>query len=63
MNLASEAYLVKYYITYCICPLQPQADAYGLLMHRNGTWEWTLAPGVSPSPRYQHASVSGIFQQ
>lgn len=35
----------------------PQADAYGLLMHRNGTWEWTLAPGVSPSPRYQHASV------
>ncbi|GAU30682.1 hypothetical protein TSUD_39060 [Trifolium subterraneum] len=35
----------------------PLADAYGLLMHRNGTWEWTLAPGVSPSPRYQHASV------
>ncbi|KAI7738963.1 hypothetical protein M8C21_005845, partial [Ambrosia artemisiifolia] len=35
----------------------PLADAYGLLMHRNGQWEWTLAPGVSPSPRYQHASV------
>ncbi|KAG8485288.1 hypothetical protein CXB51_021300 [Gossypium anomalum] len=32
-------------------------DAYGLLMHRNGQWEWTIAPGVSPSPRYQHAAV------
>ncbi|OAY49620.1 serine/threonine-protein phosphatase BSL1 [Manihot esculenta] len=32
-------------------------DAYGLLMHRNGQWEWNLAPGVSPSPRYQHAAV------
>ncbi|CAA3029918.1 serine threonine- phosphatase BSL1 [Olea europaea subsp. europaea] len=35
----------------------PLADAYGLLMHRNGQWEWTPAPGVSPSPRYQHAAV------
>ncbi|XWS76476.1 hypothetical protein CRYUN_Cryun01aG0179500 [Craigia yunnanensis] len=35
----------------------PVADAYGLFMHRNGQWEWTLAPGVSPSPRYQHAAV------
>ncbi|XP_076902925.1 serine/threonine-protein phosphatase BSL1-like [Bidens hawaiensis] len=35
----------------------PLADAYGLLMHKNGQWEWTLAPGVAPSPRYQHASV------
>ncbi|KAK8630505.1 hypothetical protein V6N13_079296 [Hibiscus sabdariffa] len=35
----------------------PLADAFGLLMHRNGEWEWTLAPGVSPSPRYQHAAV------
>lgn len=35
----------------------PLADAYGLLMHRNGQWEWTLAPGVCPSPRYQHAAV------
>ncbi|KAG9134013.1 hypothetical protein Leryth_004719 [Lithospermum erythrorhizon] len=35
----------------------PLADAYGLLMHRNGQWEWTLAPGASPSPRYQHAAV------
>ncbi|GAB2281431.1 Serine/threonine-protein phosphatase bsl1 [Dionaea muscipula] len=35
----------------------PLTDAYGLLMHRNGRWEWTLAPGVSPSPRYQHAAV------
>lgn len=41
----------------CMLP-QPLADAYGLLMHRNGQWEWTLAPGVSPSPRYQHAAVS-----
>nr|XP_043608931.1 serine/threonine-protein phosphatase BSL1-like isoform X3 [Erigeron canadensis] len=35
----------------------PLADAYGLLMHRSGLWEWTLAPGVSPSARYQHAAV------
>ncbi|KAL3531398.1 hypothetical protein ACH5RR_010720 [Cinchona calisaya] len=35
----------------------PLGDAYGLLMHRNGQWEWTLAPGVSPSSRYQHAAV------
>ncbi|KAK2649285.1 hypothetical protein Ddye_016774 [Dipteronia dyeriana] len=35
----------------------PLADAYGLLMHRNGQWEWTLAPGVAPSSRYQHAAV------
>ncbi|KAL3517510.1 hypothetical protein ACH5RR_020099 [Cinchona calisaya] len=35
----------------------PLGDAYGLLVHRNGQWEWTLAPGVSPSSRYQHASV------
>ena len=41
--------------------LQPLADAYGLLMHRNGQWEWTLAPGVSSSPRYQHAAVSDNF--
>ncbi|KAG6523696.1 hypothetical protein ZIOFF_013572 [Zingiber officinale] len=34
----------------------PLSDAYGLLMHTNGKWEWTLAPGVSPSPRYQHAA-------
>ncbi|CAM8979401.1 unnamed protein product [Rhodiola kirilowii] len=35
----------------------PLADAYGLLMHRNGHWEWTVAPGVAPTPRYQHAAV------
>ncbi|WOL16471.1 serine/threonine-protein phosphatase [Canna indica] len=35
----------------------PLSDAYGLLMHTNGQWEWTLAPGVSPSPRYQHSAV------
>ncbi|MFS7908456.1 putative protein-serine/threonine phosphatase [Helianthus anomalus] len=32
------------------------ADAYGLLMHKNGQWEWTFAPGVSPTSRYQHAA-------
>ncbi|RWR95340.1 serine/threonine-protein phosphatase BSL1-like protein [Cinnamomum micranthum f. kanehirae] len=35
----------------------PLGDAYGLLMHRDGRWEWTRAPGVSPSPRYQHAAA------
>ncbi|XP_023749558.1 serine/threonine-protein phosphatase BSL1 [Lactuca sativa] len=35
----------------------PLSDAYGLMMHKNGEWEWTLAPGVSPSSRYQHAAV------
>lgn len=35
----------------------PLDDAYGLLLHTNGRWEWTLAPGISPSPRYQHAAV------
>ncbi|XP_062230734.1 serine/threonine-protein phosphatase BSL1 homolog isoform X2 [Phragmites australis] len=35
----------------------PLSDAYGLLMHTTGQWEWTLAPGISPSPRYQHAAV------
>jgi hypothetical protein len=41
---------------------QPLGDAYGLLMHRNGQWEWTLAPGVSPSSRYQHAAVSDLYK-
>ncbi|KAI7754302.1 hypothetical protein M8C21_024818 [Ambrosia artemisiifolia] len=31
----------------------PLADAYGLLMHRNGQWEWTLAPEVVPSSSEQ----------
>ena len=35
----------------------PLADAYGLARHRDGAWEWTAAPGVSPSSRYQHTSV------
>ncbi|CAM6093842.1 unnamed protein product [Calypogeia fissa] len=35
----------------------PLAHAYGLAKHRDGRWEWALAPGVSPSPRYQHAAV------
>lgn len=37
---------------------QPLASAYGLAKHRDGRWEWAIAPGVSPSPRYQHAAVS-----
>lgn len=47
--------------TRCVLNLQPLADAYGLLMHKNGQWEWTLAPGISPSPRYQHAAVIYIY--
>ncbi|OIV99257.1 hypothetical protein TanjilG_06562 [Lupinus angustifolius] len=35
----------------------PMASAYGLAKHRDGRWEWAIAPGVSPSPRYQHAAV------
>nr|QFS19065.1 putative serine/threonine protein phosphatase BSL2 [Apopellia endiviifolia (species B)] len=35
----------------------PLANAYGLAKHRDGRWEWAMAPGVSPSPRYQHAAV------
>ncbi|OAY78063.1 Serine/threonine-protein phosphatase BSL, partial [Ananas comosus] len=33
------------------------SSAYGLAKHRDGRWEWAIAPGVSPSPRYQHAAV------
>ncbi|KAL3625234.1 hypothetical protein CASFOL_030688 [Castilleja foliolosa] len=33
------------------------ASAYGLAKHRDGRWEWAIAPGVSPSSRYQHAAV------
>ncbi|KAI6669745.1 hypothetical protein NL676_004630 [Syzygium grande] len=35
----------------------PLASAYGLAKHRDGRWEWAIAPGVSPSPRYQHAAA------
>ncbi|KAJ8460089.1 hypothetical protein OPV22_033015 [Ensete ventricosum] len=35
----------------------PLSSAYGLAKHRDGRWEWAIAPGVSPSPRYQHAAV------
>ncbi|CAN8294983.1 unnamed protein product [Cochlearia groenlandica] len=35
----------------------PLASAYGLAKHRDGRWEWAIAPGVSPSARYQHAAV------
>ncbi|KAH7561315.1 hypothetical protein JRO89_XS10G0210700 [Xanthoceras sorbifolium] len=39
----------------------PLASAYGLAKHRDGRWEWAIAPGVSPSPRYQHAAVGFGF--
>ena len=36
----------------------PLSDAYGLVRHRDGRWEWTTAPSGSPvCPRYQHAAV------
>ncbi|XWS52782.1 hypothetical protein CRYUN_Cryun11dG0101900 [Craigia yunnanensis] len=35
----------------------PLASAFGLAKHRDGRWEWAIAPGVSPSSRYQHAAV------
>ncbi|KAE8729391.1 Serine/threonine-protein phosphatase BSL2-like protein [Hibiscus syriacus] len=35
----------------------PLASAYGLAKHRDGRSEWAIAPGVSPSPRYQYAAV------
>ncbi|XP_022756036.1 serine/threonine-protein phosphatase BSL3-like isoform X2 [Durio zibethinus] len=35
----------------------PLPSAYGLAKHKDGRWEWAIAPGVSPSPRYQHAAV------
>jgi protein phosphatase len=36
----------------------PLDTAYGLAKHRDGRWEWAIAPGISPSSRYQHAAVS-----
>ncbi|KAI7988413.1 hypothetical protein LOK49_LG13G02127 [Camellia lanceoleosa] len=35
----------------------PLASAYGLAKHRDGRWEWAIAPGVSQFPRCQHAAV------
>jgi diadenosine tetraphosphatase ApaH/serine/threonine PP2A family protein phosphatase len=35
----------------------PMADAHGLVRHRDGRWEWTAAPGIASSPRYQHGSI------
>ena len=35
----------------------PMADAHGLVRHRDGRWEWTPAPGIASSPRYQHGAV------
>jgi hypothetical protein len=44
-----------------MCNLQNQqalSSAYGIAKHRDGYWEWAMAPGVSPSPKYQYAVVS-----
>ena len=38
-------------------PKKPLTSSYGLAKHRDGRWEWAIAPGVPPSPRYQHAAV------
>ncbi|KAG0587730.1 hypothetical protein KC19_2G187400 [Ceratodon purpureus] len=35
----------------------PLDSAYGLAKHRDGRWEWAVAPGIAPSGRYQHAAV------
>ncbi|KAH7277181.1 hypothetical protein KP509_39G038100 [Ceratopteris richardii] len=35
----------------------PLSGAYGLAKHRDGRWEWAVAPGVPPAPRYQHAAA------
>ncbi|MCO5550471.1 hypothetical protein L7F22_003958 [Adiantum nelumboides] len=35
----------------------PLDSAYALIKHRDSRWEWARAPGVAPSPRYQHAAV------
>ncbi len=35
----------------------PLGDAYGLARHRDGRWEWAVAPGEMPIARYQHAAV------
>ncbi|MCO5552486.1 hypothetical protein L7F22_005998 [Adiantum nelumboides] len=35
----------------------PLSCAYGLAKHRDGRWEWAVAPGISPAPRYQHAAT------
>lgn len=35
----------------------PLADAFGLVRHRDGRWEWLPAPGEAPVARYQHATA------
>ncbi|KAF6156036.1 hypothetical protein GIB67_035393 [Kingdonia uniflora] len=52
--LAMVAFASQHTLTILVEPL---ASAYGLAKHRDGRWEWAIAPGVSPSPRYQHAAV------
>ncbi len=35
----------------------PLNDAFGLARHRDGRWEWAVAPGQMPSGRYQHGAI------
>ncbi|CAI5466783.1 unnamed protein product [Closterium sp. Yama58-4] len=35
----------------------PLPGAFRLARHLDGRWEWAVAPGVSPSARYQHAAM------
>ncbi|CAI5943490.1 unnamed protein product, partial [Closterium sp. NIES-64] len=35
----------------------PLPGAFLLARRQDGVWEWAVAPGVSPSARYQHAAV------
>lgn len=58
LNLLKE---VNFLLTSCLHFLQPLASAYGLAKHRDGRWEWAIAPGVSPSSRYQHAAVCSVI--
>ncbi|KAK6144164.1 hypothetical protein DH2020_020984 [Rehmannia glutinosa] len=53
----SVTLLNDHIIIYALSHLEPLASAYGLAKHRDGRWEWAIAPGVSPSARYQHAAV------
>eukprot|EP00898_Chlorokybus_atmophyticus_P005273 jgi/Chlat1/5747/Chrsp38S05574 len=35
----------------------PLGDAYGLARHRDARWEWGVAPGSAPVPRFQHSAA------
>jgi hypothetical protein len=49
---------ICYYILKNKDTVVPHSSAYGLAKHRDGCWEWVMAPGVSPSPKYQHVAMS-----